>query len=124
MLGDSSVTVTVAVKDMAAAKEFYTGVLGLAQTDENPGGVTFGSGDKSIFVYESQFAGTNKATYAAWHVDDLPAVVADLKGKGVSFQTFEIPGVTWEGEIAILGPAKSAWFADPDGNIFAVDSGM
>jgi catechol 2,3-dioxygenase-like lactoylglutathione lyase family enzyme len=126
MLENARVTPTVAVKDLAAAKEFYGNVLGLKLTDENPAGLFFGGGESRLLVYESpQYAGTNKATYAGWTVDDVPAAVEELKGKGVTFQTFDIPDGTWDGDVASWeGKMQSAWFTDPDGNIFALDSGM
>jgi len=48
----------------------------------------------------------------------------ELKGKGIKFDTFDMPGVTWEGEVAVIGPTKAAWFSDPDGNILNIVSGM
>jgi catechol 2,3-dioxygenase-like lactoylglutathione lyase family enzyme len=122
MLGESRVTTTIAVKDVAAAKEFYGTTLGLKQTDESPAGVTYEAGGCSILVYPSEYAGTNKATYAGFKVSDVDAVAADLKVKGVPFQTFEMEGLTWEGDVASMGSFKSAWFTDPDGNIFALDN--
>ena len=127
MLDDAAVTPTVAVKDLAAAKEFYSNVLGLAQSKENMAGVWFGDGAARLFVYESpEFAGSNKATYAGFTVADVPATVTALKDKGVNFLHFDLPeGGAWEGDVASWnGEMQSAWFTDPDGNIFALDSGM
>jgi len=123
-LADSEVAATVAVKDMAVAKEFYGTVLGLKLQKESPAGATYGSGASTLFVYPSQFAGTNKATYAGWHVDDVAAEVEGLKSKGVNFQQFDLPGATWEGDVAVMGALRGAWFTDPDGNILALDNGQ
>ena len=124
MLSESKVTATIAVKDLAKAKEFYGTTLGLKQTDENPGGVTYASGGSELFVYPSSSAGTNQATYAAWEVQNIESVVEGLKGKGVSFLQYDdIPGTTREGDIHVMGPMKAAWFKDPDGNILSVDNG-
>lgn len=119
MLGEKTAAATLAVKDMGAAKEFYEGTLGLIKIDsEDVGGAMYISGDSRVFVYESQFAGTNKATAASWGVgDDLEKVVNDLKSKGVAFEHYDMPGITREGDIHIMGELKSAWFKDPDGNI-------
>src|SRR4051794_27483925 len=104
MLGDANVMVTIAVKDLAEGKRFYGEVLGLEKLDENPGGVTYKSGDCKLFVYPSEYAGTNKATYAGWSVKDIEAVVEDLKAKGVSFEQYDdMPGVTREGDIHTMG---------------------
>ncbi len=117
MLSEGTVYATLAVKDIAAGKKFYGETLGLRQIDENPGGVTYESGGSQLFVYESQTAGTSQATCASWKVDDVEAVVAELKGKGVMFEQYDLPGGTREGDIHIMGNMRAAWFKDPDGNI-------
>ena len=126
MLSEGKVLATIAVKDIAAGKAFYGEKLGLKQIDENPGGVTYECGAGSaVFVYQSGFAGTNQATCATWTVSDVEAVVADLKGKGISFEQYDNlgPGMTREGDIHIFGDTeKAAWFKDPDGNILNVGS--
>lgn len=122
MLGNGTVCTTIAVKDLTAAKEFYGGVLGLRQLGENMGGVAFGSAEGSVFIYESQYAGSNQATYASWDVDDVAATVEELKQKGVSFEHYDMPETTWEGDVAVMGEMKSAWFKDPDGNILALNN--
>lgn len=123
MLGDSKVYPTIAVKDLDAAKKFYGELLGLEVADENPGGVAYKSGNSGIFVYPSEMAGTNKATYASWSVSDIEATIEDLKAKGLSFEHYDdMPGMTREGDIHTMGPLKAAWFKDPDGNILALDN--
>jgi catechol 2,3-dioxygenase-like lactoylglutathione lyase family enzyme len=120
MLGEADVTATIAVKDIEAAKKFYGGTLGLTQMDENSGGVTYKSGTCKLYVYPSQFAGTNKATYVAWKIDDVEAAVEELKGKGIVFEEYDnLPDTTREGAIHTMGPMKGAWFKDPDGNILS-----
>ena len=120
MLSDSPITPTIAVKDIEAAKKFYAETLGLKQVNENMGGVTYQCGNTQLFVYSSQFAGTNQATYVVWIVDDVDTEVADLKSKGISFERYELPGTTWEGDVASMGTMKAAWFKDPDGNILSL----
>ena len=120
MLSDANVMATIAVKDMKEAKKFYGGTLGLHQEAEFPGGVTYGSGMSKLLVYESQFAGTNKATSASWEVNELASAVEALKEKGVEFEHYDFPGVTMEGDIHVMEGEKAAWFKDPDGNILAV----
>lgn len=122
MLGDKTVFATIAVKDLSKGKEFYSGTLGLSQIDENMGGVTYASGTGKIFVYQSTTAGTNQATCAAWEVSDVESVVEELKAKSVTFEQYDMPGATREGDIHIMGNMKAAWFKDPDGNILNVVS--
>jgi catechol 2,3-dioxygenase-like lactoylglutathione lyase family enzyme len=127
MLGEIDATACVAVKDMGTAKQFYEEMLGLkSETVSDPGGVTYKSGGSKVFVYVSEYAGTNKATAVSWTVGDkLEELVEELKGKGVSFEHYDnIPEVTREGDIHTAGGLKSAWFKDPDGNILNLVSGM
>jgi len=119
MLENSNATANLAVKDLARAKAFYEGTLGLEQVDDMGGElIVYKSGDTLINVYQSQFAGTNKATALTWTVgDQIGAVVTSLKSKGVAFEHYEMPGLTLEGDIHVGYGMKVAWFKDPDGNI-------
>jgi len=124
MLGDNDVIATVAVKDLGAARKFYEGTLGLKVTDASGSeAITFASGRSALIVYRSQYAGTNKATALNWKVDDIDQVVATLKDKGVAFEHYDFPGATRTGDVHLMGPMKSAWFKDPDGNIIALMGG-
>jgi catechol 2,3-dioxygenase-like lactoylglutathione lyase family enzyme len=121
MLGNSNAVPTIAVKDVEAAKKFYSDVLGLELLKENVEGLTYKSGDSRILVYPSSYAGSNKATYAGWSVDNIETAVEELKSKGVQFEHYDFPGSTLEGDIHVMGDIKGAWFTDPDGNILALD---
>jgi catechol 2,3-dioxygenase-like lactoylglutathione lyase family enzyme len=125
MLGEKDVIATVAVKDLAAARKFYEGTLGLKVTDASGSeAITFASGRSKLLVYRSQYAGTNKATALNWNVGDgIDMTVAALREKGVAFEHYDFPGSTRNGDVHVMGPMKSAWFKDPDGNIIALMSG-
>ena len=120
MLTDATVFATIAVSDLTEAKEFYGGILGLTQTDQSSGGISYEGGGGRLFVYQSTTAGTNEATCAAWKVDDVEATVETLTAQGVAFEHYEIPGAVYDGDVAIMGPMHTAWFKDPDGNILSV----
>jgi len=119
MLENSNATANLAVKDLAKAKAFYEGTLGLKQLDDMGGElVVYKSGDTVINVYHSQFAGTNKATAVTWAVGDrIEPIVKSLRSKGVTFEHYEMPGLSREGDIHVGDGMKIAWFKDPDGNI-------
>jgi len=124
MLADKDAIATIAVKDLKAAKKFYGDMLGLKPTPvPEPEVLNYKSGNSTILVYKSQFAGTNKATSATWIVDDVEGIARDLKAKGVAFEHYDFPGMTRKGDVHITGKTKAAWFKDPDGNILAVVSG-
>lgn len=122
-LSNSRVTPAVAVSDMAEARTFYEGKLGLSGgKDEGDGGHTYPcGGGTQIHVYPSATAGTSKATVAAWTVDDVERTVDELTAKGVTFEQYGEPLNTDEKGIARLGGQSIAWFRDPDGNILAIE---
>ena len=124
MLAAKEAMATIAVKDIAKAKKFYGDTLGLKQLPEEMDEVaTYQSGKSTIVVYESQFAGTNKATSATWGVgDELESIVSTLKKKGVPFEHYNMPGATLDGDIHKFGDFRAAWFKDPDGNILHINS--
>jgi catechol 2,3-dioxygenase-like lactoylglutathione lyase family enzyme len=122
MLNDATVSATIAVKSLDAAKNFYNNTLGLKPKEQNPGGLAYDCGGGKLFVYESGTAGSGKATCASWTVKDIDAVVSELKGKGVKFEHYDMPGATVENDVHIMGPMKAAWFKDPDGNILGLNN--
>ncbi|MGH9913279.1 MAG: VOC family protein, partial [Nitrososphaeraceae archaeon] len=85
--------------------------------------IIFRSGNSMINVYRSKYAGTNQATALTWVVgDDVGSVVQALKAKGISFEHYDMPDITREGDVHIGGNMKVAWFKDPDGNILNIVS--
>lgn len=121
MLKDKAVAATLAVSDLDRARGFYEETLGLEPAEENPGAVTYKVGPSFLVVYPSDYAGTNRATGATWAVgDEFDAVVVDLQTKGVSFEQYDFPDATREGDIHIMGDMRAAWFKDPDGNIVSL----
>ena len=124
MLENANATATIGVKDLAAAKKFYEQKLGLVPTgDGNENVQLYKSGNTTVEVYKSDFAGTNKATALTWGVgEELEKDVSELRNKGVEFERYEIPGSKLEGDIHVMEGMKAAWFKDPDGNILCLHS--
>lgn len=122
MLADQDAVANIAVKNLQAARKFYEGTLGLKVVDtEGEEVITFKSGNSRLYVYRSQYAGTNRATTATWAVGkELDSIVRALKTKGVVFEHYDMPGVRREGDIHVGGDRRVAWFKDPDGNILCV----
>ena len=64
-----------------------------------------------------------------WEVDDIRATVAELKGRGVKFEDYDLPGLeTVDGIAEVSGnyPSKggrgerAAWFRDSEGNMLGI----
>src|SRR5262245_14267449 len=121
MLKNGRIVPYIPVGDVARARSFYEGKLGLTPKELYAGGVIYECGGGSwVFMYPSAGAGTSKASTAFWSVEDVAAEVAELKQKGVVFEEYDIPGIKMEGSIAVGGGARTAWFKDTEGNILAI----
>ncbi len=121
MLKNAPITSYVPVADVARARRFYEGTLGLVPKEDYAGGVIYECGGGTLFfMYPSAGAGTSKASQAFWTVDDVEAEVAELKGRGVVFEEYGMPGLKTRNSIATGGGARTAWFKDSEGNILAV----
>src|SRR4051794_9099341 len=98
MLDQATVTANIPAADLARARAFYADKLGLSPSHEIEGVVLQYrmAGGSAFSVYQTEFAGQAGHTIAQWHVDDVDAVVRDLKSKGVAFEHYDMPGVVWD----------------------------
>ena len=120
MLSDNAAIATVAVKNLETAKNFYEDKLGLTKVMENAEVLAFKTGGSILFVYRSQYAGTNKATAVTFVAEEVEDLVRTLKSRGVTFEHYDLPKMTRQGDVHVAGSMKTAWFKDPDGNIFSL----
>ncbi len=120
MLGKADATPMLAVKDLDRARQFYEENLSLKEIDDFGEGFMLKSGDTQFSVYRSEFAGTNKATALTFDVDDIEDEVRSLKEKGISFEHYDLEGLSPNGDIYEAEGMKTAWFKDPDGNILSL----
>ena len=119
MIDTVMVVTTVAVTDLDVAREFYETRLGLAVLDVTPFAIRFGVAGNQISVRRGQ--PNVGQTVAHFEVTDLDAVMQDLRGRGITFEEYEAPKTV--NGVAQIGPARGAWFKDPDGNVFGVREG-
>jgi catechol 2,3-dioxygenase-like lactoylglutathione lyase family enzyme len=119
-LADWSFGATIPAKDLDGTRRFYEDVLGAHVVNEDPGGILYKAGDAYFSLYSTQFAGTAQHTLGAFMVRDVEAAMAALRGKGVTFEEYDLPGVKTVDGIAELGGVRGAWFKDPEGNILSV----
>jgi catechol 2,3-dioxygenase-like lactoylglutathione lyase family enzyme len=125
VLTDARITAIVPTTDLARAREFYGGTLGLEETGASapgPEAIYRCGGGTLLEVYERPTAGDAQHTLASWEVDDVRAAVDDLRGRGVRFEDYDMPEIKTEDGVATSGSFQAAWFRDPDGNILCVHS--
>lgn len=122
MLGAIDAVANLAVKDLTRARKFYEGTLGLTPAGgEGDELAAYRSGRSTLYVYRSDYAGTNQATAVSWDVGGrIGEIVQALNDKGVRFEHYDMPGMTRDGDIHVGGGMRIAWFRDPDGNILSV----
>lgn len=105
------------VTDMARAREFYEGVLGLkaTMTTGEPGGMQWteydiANGTLSIGAGATGWRPTTEGCSVGLEVDDFDGAIAELKSHGVRFhmEPFETP------------VCRMAFIQDPDGNAICI----
>jgi catechol 2,3-dioxygenase-like lactoylglutathione lyase family enzyme len=122
MLQHSDMQATIPVTDLDRARAWYADKLGLQPEQEYPGGALgYRVGEHSAFLlFLVDTAGTSEHQVAAWVVDDLDAEVAALRGRGVTFEEYDRPGLKTVRGIARTPAGKGAWFKDSEGNVLTM----
>jgi catechol 2,3-dioxygenase-like lactoylglutathione lyase family enzyme len=120
VISDAMLVTTVAVTDLDRAKRFFQEQLALPLLDETPFALRFGAG-KGTQVSVRRGQPNVGQTVGHFEVDDVEATIRDLTSRGVVFEEYESPKTT--NFIAQIGPARGAWFKDPDGSIFGLREG-
>ena len=130
MLADAPVYAVVPCVDLKGARKFYGRTLGLKEV-ELPGSPEEAGQSAALFecgqgtnllVYARPTPTKADHTAAGWVVDDLDATADQLISRGLKFEVYDMPGVTFdERGVASMGNTRSAWFKDPEGNILSIN---
>ena len=125
MLSQFPIHPSAAVSDLERTRAWYSEKLGVSPEMEDPGGLWYRfAGDTWLYLYTSTFAGTARNTVAGWSVKDIETVMADLRSHGVVFDDYDFGEIKTVDGLVNFGPAKAAWFKDPDGNTFELSEVM
>ncbi len=116
MLADHPVYPALPTADLDRLRRFYEDVLGFRVRHENARTIYYGAGAGTLFALARSGGKPSGAhTQMAFLVADVDAEVAELRSRGVVFETYETPR-TVDG-IADMEVGRAAWFKDPDGNL-------
>jgi catechol 2,3-dioxygenase-like lactoylglutathione lyase family enzyme len=133
MLTNARVATRLPAQDLGRARAFYSERLGLDPVEERPGGLLYRCGDGEFALFESAGEPSGQHTQMAFEVEDIEAVVGELRARGVVFEEYELPGlVTVSGIAEVAGnyPSKggkgerAAWFRDSEGNMLGLGQPM
>jgi catechol 2,3-dioxygenase-like lactoylglutathione lyase family enzyme len=122
MFAETKAFSSFAVDDLAKAREFYEGTLGLnvsSPMEEMLLSLDI-AGERPTMVYlKPDFA---PATYTVLNfpVDDVEAAVDELAARGVEFERYEGMGQDQKGISREGGGPPIAWFKDPAGNVLSL----
>jgi len=121
MLAKAPVTTMLPVKDLARARAFYEGKLGLKPVGLKPDGkFTYDCGGATLALFPKEGGTKADHTAVSFQVPDIAASIAELKGAGVTFEDYDFPGLKTVGHVCVLGAEKAAWFLDTEGNILCL----
>ena len=112
------------VDDLAKARQFYTGILGLAADDQDMGLRIHLPGGSSVFAYPKGNHQPATFTILNFVVDDIDKAVDELTSRGVQFEHYE-DGLKTDKKGIARGRQQNrgpdiAWFKDPAGNFLSV----
>jgi catechol 2,3-dioxygenase-like lactoylglutathione lyase family enzyme len=128
VLERATVAVRLPAQNLERARAFYAEKLGLEPTEQRPGGLRYQLAGGEFALFESDGQPSGEHTQIAFEVDDIDAVVADLRARGVVFESYQLPGLTTVDGVAELAgnyPSKGsaergAWFRDSEGNLLGI----
>ena len=128
MLARATVAVRLPAQDLERARAFYAERLGLEPTEERPGGLRYQLARGEFALFESAGQPSGEHTQIAFEVDDIDAVVADLRARGLEFESYQLPGLTTVDGIAEIdgnysskgSGERAAWFRDSEGNLLGI----
>jgi catechol 2,3-dioxygenase-like lactoylglutathione lyase family enzyme len=115
-------------QDLERARAFYCEKLGFDPVEEREGGLLYRCGGTEFALFQSAGAPSGEHTQMGFEVEDIEAVVAELRGRAVVFEEYDFPGLTTVDGIAEIEgnyPSKgkgerAAWFRDSEGNMLGI----
>ena len=117
----ASVHTTLPVLDMARATAFYTEKVGATPSDASEAGAFFIIGESSFSLYPTPNPSRGGHTQMAIRVPDAMAAITELRGRGVTFEDYDMPGLkTVDGVADLGGGSQGGWFKDTEGNTIGV----
>jgi catechol 2,3-dioxygenase-like lactoylglutathione lyase family enzyme len=121
MLTSARINAALPASDLDRARRFYEEKLGFVPVEVQPRGVRYEAAEGARFlVFPSSGRASGTHTQMGFQVVDIEAEVAELRSRGVVFETYDMPGFDPQTMIATVPANRSAWFKDTEGNLLGV----
>jgi catechol 2,3-dioxygenase-like lactoylglutathione lyase family enzyme len=102
---------------MAKARHFYSDILGLTETGEDPFAISYDLAGTRLRLTQVDGHQPGPHTVLGWAVPDIAAAIDALAMKGVTCAIYEGFGQDARGIWTDPGSGtRIAWFHDPEGN--------
>jgi catechol 2,3-dioxygenase-like lactoylglutathione lyase family enzyme len=117
-LADFPVHATIAASDLERARRWYEEHLDLVPEETTAEGAWYRFGGATwLYLYATPAAGAARNTVAGITVRGIERVMADLRGRGVIFDEYDMGEFRTVDGLAVFGGFRAAWFTDSEGNI-------
>src|ERR687892_2666829 len=131
-LTSAHVVTKLPAQDLDRARRFYSERLGLDPVEEREGGLRYLCGATEFHLFLSSGAASGTSSQLGFEVEDIDAAVADLRSRGLEFETFDTAdfafdtaGLRVEDGILVVPdnyPSKGSgergvFFRDSEGNL-------
>ena len=118
----------IPAQDLDRARRFYRGRLGLEPVEERTGGLRYLCGTTEFHIFASSGVASGRSTQLGFEVEDIDQVVADLRARGLEFESFDLGDLEVADQIVTVPnnyPSKGrgergAFFFDSEGNLLAL----
>ena len=127
-LAAARVETRLPAQDLDRARRWYAEKLDLLPAEERDGGLRYVCAAGVFCLFASTGSSDATFTQMAFNVDDIEATMAQMRGRGVVFEEFGIPGLPMVDGIVDIPdnyPSKGrgergAWFRDSEGNLLGL----
>lgn len=120
MLTSAKIIGFLLTKDYGKSRSFFEGTLGLKFESLDSFAMVMRAGENMLRIVKIPTFVPLQSTVLGWEVQNIEAVVAWLKQRGVTFEKYPFIQDPESGIWMSPSGAKIAWFKDPDGNVLSV----
>jgi catechol 2,3-dioxygenase-like lactoylglutathione lyase family enzyme len=120
MLTTSDVIAFCSTTDLARARTFYEGILGLPVVNESSYACVFDANGTMLRVTAVAQVAQPGYTVLGWCVTDMADTITELEARGVEFARYDGMEQDAQGVWTTPNGDRIAWFADLDGNVLSL----